>query len=452
MKWYLVFLTILIIAPATVQPAGQPNIILIVADDMRADDIEYMPQVQSLLVGQGAVFTNYFVTQSLCCPSRVSILTGMYPHNHGITGNKLPNGGFQKFRNSGLENSTLAVWLQGAGYTTAYIGKYLNGCKYTNDCVTPSAGWDTWMVSCRGHYYHKHLSLCENGSVVDYGKGIYETDLLSLKATGFISTTTQPFFTIVAVYTPHMTKDGPPRPANRHKDTFNGVAVPRTEAFNEADVSDKPSWIAGNPLLTQTQIAFIDDVYEGRLEALQAVDDLVEDVMETLEATGRLTSTIIIFTSDNGFQLGEHRITPRKNLIYEESIRVPLVIRGPGVVPGVYDHLTANIDLAPTIAQWAGAAVPASVDGRLLSDTTRTGLLIETFPPGSNQPDRFHAIRTACGVYAEYANGERERYLMTDTLQINSLPGDGGLTASLEALQVCSGDCRQMENEVDICH
>jgi N-acetylglucosamine-6-sulfatase len=213
------------------------------------------------------------------------------------------------------------------------------------------------------------------------------TDVLSGKAADFIkraATAPAPFFLYIATYAPHQ----PATPAPQYANAFPDAKAPRPPSYNEQDVSDKPQWVQKLPLLTDTQEAQLDDLYRKRIETLQSVDDLIENVVNTLQAAGKLDNTFIIFSSDNGFHLGEHRETAGKQAPYEENIRLPLIVRGPGIAAGkTMDQLVGNVDFAPTFAQWAGATVPDFVDGRSFApllggaapDAWRQAFLIEHF-------------------------------------------------------------------------
>lgn len=347
--------------------AQKPNIIMILTDDLDAQSYTLFPNIKSQLTDQGVTFSNFYVPDSLCCPSRSSLLRGQYVHNHQVLGNTAPDGGYQKFHSQGLEHSTVGTWLQAAGYRTALMGKYLNGYP---DGVDPSfvpPGWNEWDSPSGGNPYSEYnYKLNENGKVVAYGSQPqdYMIDVISRKATDFINGGgNQPFFMYLATYAPHQ----PATPAPRHADAFPGATAPRTPSFNEADMSDKPAWLRDRPLLSDQQISQIDQLYRKRLQSMLAVDDLVASLVQTLQKHGQLDNTYIVFTSDNGFHLGQHRLPPGKQTAYDEDIRVPLVVRGPGVPAGQTQAAFAlNLDLAPTYAQLAGATLPDFVDGRSL--------------------------------------------------------------------------------------
>jgi len=470
---------------ALTAPAVRPNIIFILTDDLDAKSIEVMPNLRALLVERGVTFTNFFVSYALCCPSRASILRGQYAHNTGIQGNRPPAGGFEKFHELGRENSTVATWLKAAGYRTGYFGKYLNGYPLGVEPTYVPPGWDEWNSPVTNSAYGMfNYRMNENGRIVSYGPNPedYITDVLAKKATDFIRRGGQPFFIHLATYAPH----GPATPAPRHADLFAGARAPRGPSFNEADVRDKPRWLQSRPPLTPPQITRLDLLYRRRLQSLQAVDDLIGSIIDTLRATGELQRTYVFFSSDNGFHLGEHRLPAGKNTAYEEDVHVPLIVTGPGVPAGRgVEHLAVNIDLGPTWAELAGAAVPTFVDGRSLfpllgsspppTDHWRQSFLVEHFTeqrrPGDVDPEppdepavppqtaaravpTLAALRTRTYVYVEYATGDRELYdLVRDPFELQNISATASqslladLAARLAAMRRCGGmTCRTLED------
>ena len=367
----------------TVPSAAQPNIVFIMSDDQDIATLQYMPRVQELLAAQGVSFANSFVTSSICCPSNVTALTGQYTFNHGVLNNTLPTGGFEKFVNMRTDGdpatqgdeSTLATWLDDVGYNTARVGKYL--VSYPDDSTYVPPGWDEWYATYGGSGMYFNYAMNENGQVVRYGSAPedYGTDVLTAKAVDFIeraeANDAQPFFLQFTPSAPHGAfplRNGPPIPAPRHLGMFAGATAPRTPSFNEADVSDKPLPISSRPLLTAAQIADIDSQYQKRLESLQSLDEGIGRIVETLAARGELDNTYIVYTSDNGYHLGQHRAFDGKFDVYEEDIRVPLIIRGPGVQVGAtVDQMAVNIDLAPTMARWGQATPDRVMDGQSLT-------------------------------------------------------------------------------------
>ena len=434
----------------------RPNIIFLLMDDLNFATAQRMPELRSSVIEEGASFQNNFISYSLCCPSRATILTGLYAHNHDVRGNAPPDGGFEKFRSEGYEESTIAVQLQQTGYATGLFGEYLN-YYLDEDTTHVPPGWDEWHA--RGDIAYYEYELNENGEIVSYGNDTedYFTDVLSRKATDFVRRVTsdsQPFFLYLAPAAPHE----PAIPAERHRDAFAGEEAPRPPSFDEEDVSDKPSWIQEIDNLSDEQITEIDDRYRNWLASMLAVDEMVASLIQELEVAGELDNTFIFFTSDNGYHQGEHRIDYGKNTPYEESARVPLYVRGPGVPAGsTVERLALNTDFAPTFADLAGVEFPA--DGRSLAPLLRgedpawrSAVLLEGFPGGS--PPSYEAVRTETHKYVEYDNGQTELYaLEADPYELENLPKitDPSLVADLNtklnALSSCAGEeCKKAEN------
>lgn len=455
------------------ETAPKPNIVLILSDDEDLGLHSYMPKARALLHEQGTTFDNSFVSYSFCCPARASILRGQYAHNTQIMGNEPPWGGYEKFQALGHEESTIGTWLQDAGYHTAMIGKYLNRYVPGKDGVPP--GWDDWYVAGNAHLSYDY-DMNEDGRIVTYGNEPkdYLTDVMARHARGLIEQAAaagQPLFLYVAPYTPH----SPAVPAPRHADLFTEVALPRPPAFNESDVSDKPGLVRKLPVLSADDIDGMEQFYRKRVQSLQAIDDLVETIVQALDATGQLDETYVIYTSDNGFHLGEHRMPGGKNMPYEEDIRVPLVVRGPGVPAGSHlEAMVLNIDLAPTFGEIAGIDPPGFVDGRsflpLFDDSEhpwRQSFLIERRQLEAQLIDRtglagqqlvdaaaFTAMRSAEWIYVEHGTGERELYDMSaDPYQLSNLAESTepvvlkALSSRLLQLANCAAaNCRSLED------
>lgn len=384
-------------APEAELLQGQPNVVLVMADDLDLllGSLEAMPRLQALLVDQGMAFTNAFVPLPLCCPARASLWRGQYPHNHGVRTNLPPTGGFATALANGMEQATLATALQAAGYRTALLGKYLNGYPLPDNPTYIPPGWDRWFVPVTNSAYASYdYTVNDDGVLRSYGSAPqdYITDVLAAQAVAFVRESArlsprQPFFLALMFYAPHT----PAVPAPRHAGLFPAAQVPRTAAFNEADVSDKLPFMQALPLLTPAEIEEMDALYRQRLRSLQAVDEAIGQLVEALAATGQLAQTYIFFTSDNGYHMGQHRLSSGKGMPYEEDLRVPLVVRGPGVPAGVVrEEMVSLIDLAPTVAALAGASLTASYDGRsllpLLHSTQpmakwRQAIFVEHFRP-----------------------------------------------------------------------
>ena len=440
--------------------ANGPNVLVIETDDQTVGQMRVMDNVNSLIGDQGVTFANSFVNFSLCCPSRSTFLTGQYAHNHGVLGNQAPNGGFNRFETLHGSNN-LAVWMQDAGYYTGMIGKYLN--EYSNDPPIPP-GWSEWDAVAPASQDVYDYTLNENGTLVDYDAdpSSFKQDVLTGKAVDFVNRIApmgQPFFLWLTYTAPHVggpePNPNPPfdcaytaKPPPRYADTFASEPLPQPPNFNEADVSDKPAAIRNLPSLSSDQIADIRRKYRCQLESLLSVDDGVKQVVDALSQDGALDNTLIIFTSDNGYFHGEHRIPSEKQRIYDESIRVPLEMRGPGIPAGeTVDDLAINADLAPTIVGATGVDPGLVMDGRSLIPVAQQPgiergreLLVE-------QPGRFKAIRTERYMYAEHATGERELYdVQSDPFELVSLQNDPAyqavkaqLAKQLGALKTCAG-------------
>jgi N-acetylglucosamine-6-sulfatase len=444
---------------------GRPNVVVVMTDDQTLESMRVMSAVRSTIAAEGTTFERAFVSNALCCPSRTTFFTGQYTHNHGVLGNRPPDGGYGRLDTS----EWLPVWLRRAGYATVHIGKFLNRYGQDSPPTEVPPGWSEWYASVDPSTYHyTHYRLNENGAVTDVAA--YSTDEYTRRAVDAIerlAPAAAPFFLSLGYLAPHAggprDPDDPaglvtPVPAPRHRDAFAGEPLPRSPAFDEADVSDKPSFIRRRPRLTAERRAAIAENYAQELESLLAVDEGVVRVIRALRAAGELERTLVIFTSDNGFFHGEHRVPSGKVMFYEPSIRVPLLMRGPGVPRGEHRRqLVTNADLAPTILAATGARAGRVQDGRslfpLLAHRRRTpkrDLLIEG--PDGVDAVAFGAVRTERYVYAEHENGERELYdLRRDPHQLRSLHGrrryaalQARLSRRLAALQVCAGrSCRR---------
>jgi arylsulfatase A-like enzyme len=530
-----------------------PNFVVIQTDDSTLDQlyaaytpypgaaaIRAMPNTLNLIAKRGVTFNRYYVSYSLCCPSRVTLLTGRYAHNHNVRGNVPPEGGYPGFAKRAAFNHNIATWLQGAGYRTIHVGKFLNGygdAPY-DDGKTVPPGWSAWHSVLRAdttHYYYGY-ELNNNGAIEgpygdsgswetrEYGVRddpgcplaplngqpcLYETDVLNRIATEEIAGTppAKPFYLQLDYTAPHgdFRRPAGPEPASRYYSWFDGAPYPhgRAEGFDEGNVSDKPSFIREAPYLTLSEIHTYRVYYDKALASLRSIDDGVKQIVDELGALHRLRDTYIIFTSDNGFFYGEHRLTGGKFLAYEPSTHLPFLMRGPGIKPGSETgELAANIDIAPTILELAHAEADKSIDGRSLypfaHDTalrTRRPILFESFvetndveengggppatpapapedpaqPPVSARassskadgpakasilapPKNYEGIRLGPYKYIEWPDGEKELYdINRDPNELNNRVRDPNyfpirafLHRELERLEDCSGaECRR---------
>ena len=504
----------LALAGAAGDAEGAPgdNVIFILTDDMAATELAAMPNTMALIGGQGMTFTRAYIPYPLCCPSRASMLTGEYMHNHGVRGNAGPFGGWERLRPH--ESNTVATYLDDAGYYNVHIGKYVNG--YAAGPPTPlpvPPGWDEWYGKVSEGPLYFNYSLIEKEGPADtpelefYGDQTddYQTDVLREKAVDFIETATDtetPFMMNVWFNAPH----GPFDPAPRHLFTMSSAALPRLQAFDEKDLSDKPNWLRkqARKRLGKALKQTIASERRRRLEQLLSVDEAVGDIVAELSQEGMIDDTYIIFASDNGFFRGEHRIAGGKYLAYDPASRVPLMIRGPGITAGVQsDELVSAIDIPQTIEEIATGTTDPNADGRSFLPYAQSPLLRSTRPllleadtgPGKgnagfdpqtasvsaakiakvkvagrrgvknldqekmgtktvangNFAPAYRAIRTSRYLYVLYANGQSELYdLVLDPAQLRSKHADPRyrfvrkfLFGQLVALSTCrSAGCR----------
>jgi N-acetylglucosamine-6-sulfatase len=475
--------------------APPPNIVVLMTDDLdtvsfeAALDAGLLPHIRGLFA-PGVRFDQSFVSESLCCPSRSTYLTGLYPHNHGVVRNQGFRGGFAAFMAAFGENN-LGTWMQAAGYRTALFGKYLNG--YGDGRFVPR-GWDDWQALVDPSMYCMYnYNVSNNGQPVRYGHRAvrdYQTDVLAGLAADFILARraegdSRPLFLHVAPTAPHREQqcfDGI-RPAPRHAST-PPLPQPKPPSFNEADMSDKPAWMQALPLVDETAMGVL---YNQRIASMRAVDDMLGRIVRALRAVRELNRTVFVFTSDNGYLLGRHR-WEAKTLVYEESIRVPLLVRGPSFGgPKAVEEIVLNNDLAPTIAALAGASPRLVTDGRSLlpllegKPTPWRKRFLAAFPPLASAPESddpeiaeasssvspFLAVRSGQDgdlsdlLYVETLNAfeaihDEELYDLrpdTDPFQIASRHDDPAYAAKkrrlrqhLDALKSCgNGTCQALE-------
>lgn len=402
--------------------APRPNFLIIITDDQRYDTMEYMPNTRARIFNEGVTFSKGYITTPFCCPSRSSILTGMYAHNHRVHQN-----------NDELNVETVTVALHENGYYTGLIGKYLNSWA-----GEPRAEYDYWVSFKGGESNYKDPRLNVNGEwAVHPG---YITYLLSDYAIEFLDNASRqpdPFMLIFAPNAPHT----PTRPADEDLPLYDTLPAYTSPSYNEEDVSDKPTSISNKPLMSAEGIEKLDDFRRRQILTLIALDRKIGEILDKLEETGQMDNTVIIFLSDNGKHWGEHRLDS-KSTFYEESARVPFAMRYPALVPEPYveDRLVANIDIAPTMYDLAGIPIPYRVDGRSLLDlfrpvrTWRDHILLEAWPDRGT----WAAIHTGRYVYAETEGDLSEFYdLETDPYQLESQinnPAYQGIIADLKRL------------------
>jgi N-acetylglucosamine-6-sulfatase len=471
--------------------SSQKNVVFILTDDMTTSELSAMPNVQSLIAGQGTTFNDAYVSFPLCCPSRATMMSGQYMHNHGVRGNFPPNGSWLRFIQH--ESNDLPVWLQDEGYYDVHIGKYMNGYPLgtpafpapPSDTYPVPQGWDEWYgkVSEDALYFNYQLIEKTGPTAVPhltfYGDQPtdYQTDVFADRAVNFVNdkaTTKQPFWLNLWFNSPH----GPFDPAPRDRLRLAGTPLPRLPAYNEKDIKDKPKWFRkqAKKRLSKKQGALIDNERRRQEEQLISVDQAVGKLVQSLKDKGILDDTYIIFSSDNGFFRGEHRIATGKYLPYDPASRVPLIIRGPGIpAGGTSNELVWNGDIPQTILQIASGSQDNSLDGRSFLPfaqqpqlrSTRPVLLEGDTGPGgtgaesaqsssararearvgvagkrgvnnleqepdaiksatnTNKAPAYRSIRTDRYEYTLYANGQTELYDMKrDPAQLRSLAAD----------------------------
>ena len=387
--------------------AEQPNIVLILTDDMRADELERMPNVRRLLVRNGTTYTNALSPHPVCCPARAEILTGQFGQNNGVQNNQGPWGGYPALHQP---HNTIAAWLQGTGYQTSYHGKYLNDYRRVSSPEEP--GWTRWDAQIGGEYTYGSWSLFADGDRIE---DEYITHVIGRRSNNTLrrfSRSDGPFFTIINHLAPHGASSPlgwtPPRAERKYRDAYADLLTPSygDPAFQERNVRDLPGDLR-RPLIRTANLI---DLARARARALRSVDDAVARTIALLRETGELRDTYVVFTSDNGYQLGEHRLKG-KNMPFDESFNVPLVIRGPGIPAGkrINEPVTL-VDLAATFLDWAGG-VPAGrpLDGLSLREIgdrhPRDTILVQIGDAADDSTDgwKYRGVTTRRYLFAVHA-------------------------------------------------
>ncbi len=526
-----------------------PSFVVIQTDDQTLDGLyetftafpgaattRSMPNTLDLIAKRGMTFNRYYVPYPLCCPSRVSLLTGRYSHNNGVKGNVQPNGGYFGFSFRAAASNNIATWLQGAGYRTIHVGKFLNGYgdePYDNGTSVPP-GWTAWHTVLKADTEHLFYgyTLNDNGQLSapdaygdpgswetrEYGvrdpfgcpfepverSCLYATDIFNWVAREEMLATPpeQPFYLQLDYTAPHgdFRKPAGPEPALRHYDWFKGARHPhnRSEGFDEGNVADKPRFIREADHLSPGEKKAYRVYYQKQLDSLRAVDDGVKEMIDTLGQMGRLRNTYVLFTSDNGFFFGEHRLLGGKFLAYEPATHLPFLIRGPGIEPGSSTgELAANIDVAPTILELAGVEATKSIDGRSLVPflrdpelRTRRPILFESFVETNDvnaqggisradasasaadggrdgkatasllaPPKDYAGIRLGPYKYIAWPSGEKELYnINKDPNELNNIVKDPNyypirnfLHRQMKRFTTCVGrECREVTPELPL--
>lgn len=391
---------------ATPEPAP-PNILLILSDDQRFDTIDYMPRTKSRIFNEGARFSRAYITTSSCCPSRSSILTGMYAHHHGVLVNNDP-----------LEKKTFVQELKDTGYLTALVGKYLNSWD-----GSVRSEFDFWVSFAGGSssYFDPHLNV--HGEWQD--RPGYITYILRDYALNFLDSALQQEQPFLLIYSPNAPHE-PAFPATEDENLYADLPDYRPPSFNEEDVSDKPDWIQTLPIIADGDVQDIDAVRRRQLQSLNALDIAVESILDRIAEHGELDRTFVLYLSDNGYFWGEHRLRRGKGYAYEESILVPFAIRYPPLIPAAREvsELVANIDIAPTLYELAGLSIPSDTDGLSLmalleaQGNWRDQLIVENWI----EPDHYSAVRSDQYLYVAWDQFDPELYdTILDPYQLENL-------------------------------
>ncbi|KAH7235071.1 alkaline-phosphatase-like protein [Fusarium solani] len=348
----------------------QPNILFILTDDQdwHMKSLKHMPLLQKYLINEGTLYSNHYCTVALCCPSRVNLWTGRAAHNTNVNV-WAPYGGYPKIVREGINDNYLPHWLQAAGYNTYYSGKLWNHHTVENYNQPYAGGFNGSDFLLDPHtYQYLNATMTRNGAPPVNYAGQYSPDLTAQKAYGFLDdalSNEEPWFLVHAPIAPHGTVDltpnffsDAPKYAKRHAHLFKDYIIPRDESFNP-EVQGGVSWVKELPRLNDTVIAYNDEYQRARLRALQSVDEMVETMIKKVEAAGQLDNTYIIYTTDNGYHISQHRMHPGKECGFETDVHIPLIIRGRGVPAGhISQAVTAHTDLASTIMSLAGRALP----------------------------------------------------------------------------------------------
>jgi arylsulfatase A-like enzyme len=450
-----IVLTVIMVPAASCLPqkaevAERPNIVLVLTDDQDESTLKHMPYVAGDFQAGATTFPNATYSFPLCCPSRVSMLRGQYAHNHRVWENIEPEGGYDRFVEVGDDDSHLARWLHEAGYSTGMFGSYINGYNPQEDGAKPE-GWDRFVP--RGFSYEGERASPE----------VYEDEVTKDNVLRWLEKRVpgpRPFFAWISFHAPHAPFEFDPRYADR----FTETPLPKPPSFNEEDVLDKPGYVADLPRLTDERVAQLEENQRDRLRGLLTSDDAVRSIVELLESEGELDKTYIVFWSDNGSMLGQHRLLGKRHA-YLEAISFPMIVRGPGVRGGATDpRIVMNQDLAPTFARIGHADLPAFVDGRSMGPIfdgsgswREVGLIEGPEPPsrlgGQMRPPAYQGLRAEDYTYVEYATGDYEYYdLRADPYQLtNSYASlDEARKAALQekarSLGGCAGgECRTLE-------
>lgn len=472
---FAVALAIALLLALVVWPGGsrearaqqtRPNIMFVYTDDQDEELFrrEFMPRTFANLVDAGSHFENHYGSTPLCCPTRVTYLRGQYSHNTRVLSNEFPSGGYRKYRNLGYRDWSLPRWLGDAGYFTGHFGRVMNG--YDDFAPEPSGPWDRFVALTK-ESHPSEFRIHDDGRTYDVSRSRQESvDHLRGKVIGFVddrARSAAPFYAHVSFFEPHSPYHYP----DRYQGYYGSLRLPENPNFNEADVGDKPWFVRERSPYTQERKEQLTRYYRARARGVRAVDDAVGDIIAKLKREGEYRNTVFIFTSDNGYDLGNRR-TVGKIDAYEESSSVPLAMAGPGIARAkTVTGLSSTNDIVPTISDLADSGQKAFFDGRSLTPLVdggppppwRTAVGIEYLPLSGDEDPRhqaYSAIRTEGNeLYVEHRNGEREYYDMdSDPYQLENAADDPAnrqriseLSGRVADLKTCAGaGCRAAED------
>ena len=446
-------------------PRTQPNLLMITADDATQDDLQHMPNVQRLIADHGVSLTNGIAPSPICVPARASLITGQYAHNHGAVTISGSGGGYDAFD----DDDTLPGWLQDAGYDTFFIGKYLNGYK-AGSAVPP--GWSEWRgTEDPTTYNFVRPSISVNGTSTSYEQ--YSTDLFSDLTVDLLDDPERrqkPWYMWVNYVAPHHGgPDAPDDPVNTHPDdpkplktttpapedenTFESLTLPDKPNMFEKNVSDKALIGAVRNTWSPSRREELVEAHQQRVESLQSVDRAVARTVRTLRQTDQLDNTWVVFTSDNGYALGEHNLDG-KLWYFREIVEVPMVVRGPGLPRGTKSGTpVTNADWAPTFAALAGATPARTVDGVNVApwldrDAGTRVVPLEAYPVSGGTKPIYTGVMAGPWTYVEDRDGRGEVYYReVDPWENHSLRQDPRYRSQVRELAAltdryanCAGD------------
>lgn len=432
-------------APGSAQAAEQPDIIVLLMNDARDGDQVALPKMMAHFGEKGMTFPNFFMTTPLCCPARATLLTGLYPHHHGVYDNSdASHGGWLGFVRRGNRSRATGGLLQAVGYRTVALGTYLNGARPGKG---PEPGWNLSILAQEKDSGKKG----KKGRKKESGKtkmtGLLSDPEMVARTVAELNATprAQPLYVHLGFNTPHV----PAVPGSGYAGRFAGAQVQRDPSFNESDVSEKPAYVRTLRALSPGNQAWLDNLHQRRLECILQLDDALASLWPAIEARGKADNTYVFLMTDNGYLMGQHRLYG-KIAPYDGSARFPLYALGPGFAPAETDtRLVSNVDIAPTLVSVAGASTGGMDGVSLLANYQRKGVLLESlsnrvqsmsWPGPRTEITPYRALRTSQHLYVEYRGGGRELYdYAADPYETRNLLAGGGDAAAASLAAQLSG-------------